>query len=191
MREMDGEEEMTYDVDMLKIRNLKYKWLPYLTYGLVDLSGREPYVKEFIKTQEDLGFCVVCAQIYIFIPSVKRIDFSEALLESVGERFLPVSGDHSRFLHCGPRKCHIEHVMAALSRARIPMVNIYTFSCKSAVEHFLFLDDINAEATVEVDLGFYIRGKPGNIGLVRPRPGSKFPNGTVGKLPILASVQRK
>jgi len=81
--------------------------------------------------------------------------------------------------------------MAALSRARIPMVNIYTFGCKSAVEHFLFLDDINAEAAMEVDLGFYIRGKPGNIGLVRPRPGSKFPNGTVGKFPMLASVQRK
>ena len=79
-----------------------------------------------------------------------------------------MSGDRSRFLHCGPRKYHIKHVMVALSRARIPMVNIYTFGCKSAVEHFLFLDDINAEAAVEVDLGFYIRGKPGNIGLVRP-----------------------
>jgi len=46
---------------------------------------KEPYVKEFIKTQEDLSFCVVCAPIYIFIPRVKRIDFNEALLESVGE----------------------------------------------------------------------------------------------------------
>ena len=52
-------------------------------------------------------------------------------------------------------------------------------------------DDINSEAAVEVDLGFYIRGKPGNLGLVRPMPASKFPNGTIGKFPMLASVQRK
>ena len=148
-------------------------------------------MKEFIKTQEDLGFCVVCAPIYIFIPRVKRTDFSEAMLESVGKRFLPMSGDRSRFLHCGPRKCHIEHVMAALSRARIPMVNIYTCGCKSAVEHFLFLDDINAEAAVEVDLGFYIWGKPGNIGLIRLRPGSKFANRTIEKFPMLATMPLK
>ena len=71
------------------------------------------------------------------------------------------------------------------------MVNIYTFGMKSAVQHFLFLDDITAEAAVEVDLGFYIRAKPGNLVLVRPRPASKFPNGTVGKFPMLACVQRK
>ena len=98
----DGEEDRSYDIDMIKVKNLRYEWLPYLTYRLVDLSGREPYVKEFVKTQEDMGFCIVCAPIYIFIPRLKRTDFSEALLQSVGERFLPLSGDRSRFLHCGP-----------------------------------------------------------------------------------------
>jgi len=191
MREADGEEDMSYDIDMIKVKNLPYEWLPYLTYGLVDLSGRQPYVKEFVKTKEDLGFRIVCAPIYIFIPCLKRIDFSEALLQSVGERFLPLSGDRSRFLHCGPRKCHIEHVMEALSREQIPRVNVYTYGCKSAVQHFLFLDDINAEAAVEVDIGFYLRGKPGHISLVKPRPGCKFPEGSFRKFPMLASVQRK
>jgi len=92
MREMDAEEDITYDVDMLKIRNLKIEWLPFLTYGLVDLAGREPYVKEFTLTQEDLGFCVMSSPVYIFIPRIKRIDFSEALVESVGDRFLHMSG---------------------------------------------------------------------------------------------------
>ena len=150
MREMDAEEDITYDVDMLKIRNLKIEWLPFLTYGLVDLAGREPYVKEFTLTQKDLGFCVVSSPIYIFIPRIKRIDLSEALVESVGDHFLHMSGDRTKFLHSGPRKSHIEHVMEALSRARIPTVNIYTFGMKSAVQHFLFLDDINAEAAVEI-----------------------------------------
>ena len=87
------------------------------------------------------------------------------------ERFLPVSGDRTRFLHCGPRKCHIEHVMEVLARAQVPMVNVYTYGRKSAVSHFLFLDDVNAKAVVEVDIGFYLRGKPGHITLVKPRPG--------------------
>ena len=112
---------------------------------------------------------------------MKQVDFTEALADSVGDRFLHLSGERSKFLHSGPRKCHIEHVMEALSRANIPMVDIYTFGMKSAPQHFLFLDDINAEADVEVDLGFYIRGKPGNLGLVRPMPASKFPNGTMSE----------
>jgi len=190
MDNMEGD-NVQYDVDMIKIRNLRPQWLPFLAYGLVDLAGREPYVKKFQISQEDLGFCIVSAPIYVFIDRMKRVNFTEALADSVRERFLHLSGERCKFLHSGPRKCHIEHVMEALSRADIQFVNVYTYGMKSAPQHFLFLDDTNAEAAVEVDFGFHIRGKPGHLGLVRPMPGSSFPNGTVGKFPMLASVQRK
>ena len=97
MSNMDGDDEdIKYDVDMVKIRNLRVEWLPFLAYGLVDLAGREPYVKELTITQEDLGFCIVSLPIYVFISRMKRVDFTEALADSVGDRFLHLSGERSK-----------------------------------------------------------------------------------------------
>jgi len=125
--EVMDEDNVQYDVDMIKIRNLRPQWLPFLAYGLVDLAGREPYVKKFQISQEDLGFCIVAGPIYVFIDRMKRVNFTEALVDSVGERFLHLSGERCKFLHSGPRKCHIEHVIEALSRTDIPFVNVYTY----------------------------------------------------------------
>jgi len=82
----------------------------------------------------------------------------------------------NRLLDCGPRKCHIEHVLAALIRAQILCVNVYAYILKSSGAYFLFLDDINRDASVELDIGFHLRPNAGCITLVKPRAGANIPH---------------
>lgn len=59
-------------MDTVKVKNLKDEWLPYLSYGVVDLAGWEPHIPELRSQEEDLGCCIVSSPIYIFIPREKR-----------------------------------------------------------------------------------------------------------------------
>ena len=187
---MVGSDDLTYNIDTLKIRNLGVQWLPYLAYGVVDVAGREPYLPENQQDQEDLGLCVISSPIYVFIPWDKKEAVVHGLRVSIGDRFLPISPERNRLLNCGPRKRHIEHVLAALVRALVPTVNVYSYGTKSLAAYFLFLDDINREDAVELDVGCYLRPNAGSITLVKPRAGAQFQEGSFGKFPMLASVQR-
>jgi len=187
---MVGGGDLTYNIDTLKIRNLGVQWLPYLAYGVVDVAGREPYLPENRRDQEALGLCVISSPIYVFIPRDKKEAVVHGLRVSIGDRFLPISPERNRLLNCGPRKCHIEHVLSALVRAQVPTVNVYSYGLKSSAAYFLFLDDINREAAVELDVGCYLCPNAGSITLVKPRAGTQFKEGSFGKFPMLASVQR-
>ena len=185
-----GDDDFVYDVDTLKIKRLQVKWLPYLAYGVVDVAGRDPFLAENHRDNDDMGLCVINSPVYVFIPREKKEAFAAGLCLSVGERFLPISPLQNRLLDCGPRKCHIEHVLQALSRADIPYVNVYAYGLKSSGAYFLFIDDINRDASVEMDIGFHLRPNAGCITLVKPKPGANIPRGDFGRFPMLASVQR-
>jgi len=185
-----GDDDFVYDIDTLKIKRLQVKWLPYLAYGVIDVAGRDPFLAENRRDNDDMGLCVINSPVYIFIPREKKEAFAAGLCLSVGERFLPISPFQNRLLDCGPRKCHIEHVLQALSRADIPYVNVYAYGLKSSGAYFLFIDDINRDASVEMDIGFHLRLNAGCITLLKPKAGANIPRGDFGRFPMLASVQR-
>ena len=66
------DDDHVYDIDTLKISNLHVDWLPLLTYGIVDIAGREPYVPELKHLDEDLGLCIVSAPMYISLSHVTK-----------------------------------------------------------------------------------------------------------------------
>lgn len=63
-------------------------------------------------------------------------------------------------------------------------LNTYTYGCKSAAAYFLFLDDINREAVVELDVSYYIQSSAGFIKLVKPKSDAEFPEGIFGNVGI-------
>jgi len=47
------DDDFVYDIDTLKVKRLEVKWLPYLAYGIVDVAGREPYLAENRRDEDD------------------------------------------------------------------------------------------------------------------------------------------
>jgi len=145
------DDDHVYDIDTLKISNLHVDWLPLLTYGIVDIAGREPYVPELKHLDEDLGLCIVSAPMYISLSHVtKKNKIRRGLWHSLREQFMPISDMSNRFLSCGPRKCHLEHIPdECVARSHIHHVNTYVYGMESTATHMLFLDDTNSEAAMD------------------------------------------
>ena len=115
----------------------------------MDLAGRQPFIKEFVMRNVDMGCCIVSALILIYIRKNKKEEFSTQVQLSVNERFVAFLSvlDPNRFLTSGPCKTHIEHVLLALSRAGIQDVSVYVYGQKSLYTYFHFLDDLPPETS--------------------------------------------
>ena len=102
-------QDVPFDIDMVRIVGLPVRFLPNLCYGICDLAGRQPLIKDFLKRNLDMGRCIVSNPILIYIPHNKKQEFAEQLQLHVNERFLAVSTvlDPNRFLTSRPRKIHL------------------------------------------------------------------------------------
>ena len=67
-----GDDDFVYDVDTLKIKRLQVKWLPYLAYGVVDVAGRDPFLAENRRDNDNMGLCVINSPVCVFIPREKK-----------------------------------------------------------------------------------------------------------------------
>jgi len=84
-------QDIPFDVDMLRIVGLPVRFLPNLCYGICDLAGRQPLIKEFQKRNIDTGCCIISSPILVYIPHERKADFSTEFQHSVNDRFLSIS----------------------------------------------------------------------------------------------------
>ena len=117
-----------YDVDMLRIKRMKVRDIELVRTGFVDLCGAVPYANRDM----GMGKCIVSSPLLMFIEPQQQEEFATWLATSCYDRFLTFDlNNNDRFLHSGPKKVHIHHVLEALRMAEIDTVNIYVYGMKS------------------------------------------------------------
>jgi len=121
-------------------------------------------------------------------------EFVQCLRASCADRILSVDFNNpNRFLTSGPQKVHMHHIIESLLWVRIPHLNAYVFAMKSNWNSFAWLDKVNEHnpnATIYLDIGWYLPVGQGDICLIKPKTGHRFVGGQVSTYPMLSSYQR-
>jgi len=89
-------------------------------------------------------------------------------------------------------ECSVDAVswQALAEGTTVRTLSMSMYGLKSPAAHLLFLDDVNREAVMELDVGYYVTYTADAITLVKPKPNVTFPNGTTGKFRLLSSYRK-
>lgn len=154
---------------------MKVRDIELVCTGFVDLCGAVPYANRDM----GMGKCIVSSPLLMFIEPQQQEEFATWLATSCYDRFLTFDlNNDDRFLHSGPKKVHIHHVLEVHRMAEIDTVNIYVYGMKSNWQSFAWLDIVqehNPEADILMDIGFYFNVERGGEHLSRKaKTGGKF-----------------